>query len=132
MTPVARRALDGDGDLLSRLRLLIEEEAPLWEVPLGGIEYGIDVVRHGPWDPADCSAVLLRWLDAGLLGLYRLRVHDGRVSAGQSLDHAEARLVLSAPQTWGVERSGHTCLFATGRGEGVPDEHWYSVVRHTE
>ncbi|WNV74295.1 hypothetical protein [Geodermatophilus sp. DSM 44513] len=54
----------------------VVEESSLAELPLGvtDVLQGGSVVRHGPWDPAACSAYLLDWLTRGLVELYDMRV----------------------------------------------------------
>ena len=59
-------------DFLNQLQLFAFEEAPLSEIPSGST----DLVRsgrieHRPWLPQDCAAVLVRWFDQGLVGLFR-------------------------------------------------------------
>ena len=66
----------GVDDFVKQLRLSVHEEAPLWEVPLGATEHGERTVTHGPWDGSACSYALGRWLEHGLMGLYRLRPNE--------------------------------------------------------
>ena len=50
----------------------VTEEASLAEVPVGVTDFlgnGGQIV-HGPWEPAKCSAHLLRWLEEGLIELF--------------------------------------------------------------
>jgi hypothetical protein len=59
-------------DFLNQLQLFAFEEAPLSEIPSGST----DLVRsgrieHRPWLLQDCAAVLVRWFDQGLVGLFR-------------------------------------------------------------
>jgi hypothetical protein len=56
------------------MSLAVTEEAYLAELP-AGITDIVDggQVEHGPWEPAACSELLLRWFDRGLIELYDMR-----------------------------------------------------------
>lgn len=56
-------------DLVRQMRLLIAEEAPLWELTHQVTDYygGERTLAHGPWQAADCQQVLGRWFDCGLI-----------------------------------------------------------------
>ncbi len=59
----------GPSDLVRQMRLLIAEQAFLWEFPQQLTDYyGADsTITHGPWRAADCQQVLARWFDCGLI-----------------------------------------------------------------
>ena len=87
-----------DMDLVKHLLLLAEEQASLWEAPQRSVfvhTEGSD--EFGPWSLEECSAVLIRWLDAGLVGLYRTQ-HDADMIEDLPLD--EARAVLRDATLW--------------------------------
>lgn len=54
-------------DLVSQVRVLIAEEAFLWELPQRMTDYygGGKKAVHGPWQAEDCQRILLRWFDCG-------------------------------------------------------------------
>lgn len=56
-------------DLVRQMRILVAEEAFLWELPQGSTDYygGERTVAHGPWRAADCQQVVARWFDCGLI-----------------------------------------------------------------
>jgi len=58
-------------DLIDQMRLAVLEEAPLLQLPRGSTDdpSGRHVV-HGPFEPNDCSTVLLIWFDLGWIELY--------------------------------------------------------------
>src|SRR5690242_21959686 len=56
-------------DLVCHMRLLIAEEAYLWELTKQVTDYygGGRTITHGPWRAADCQQVLARWFAWGLV-----------------------------------------------------------------
>ena len=61
-------------DFEREMYLAVTEEASLAELPVGITDI-VDGgrVEHGPWEPAACSELLLRWFDRGLIELYDMR-----------------------------------------------------------
>lgn len=104
---------DGTGDFYTFPWLLVREvfeESPLHEVPWGGVDYlPSGPRRHGPWDPAHCSEVLVRWLDLGLIELDVRSV--GTSHPPPALEPAEAARVLRDFPRWGLEHypDTHVC-----------------------
>jgi hypothetical protein len=67
-------------DFEQEMYALVVEEASLAEVPrrvVDYVSYGEPVV-HGPWEPAACSAHLLRWFDQGFIELYEVDEGEDR------------------------------------------------------
>lgn len=84
-------------DFLEQMWLLVAEEAGLYEFPTGSVDVLPDGPReHGPWSWEDCSTALARWLEAGLLALYR-RDRDG---LGPDLAIEEGERVLATADEW--------------------------------
>lgn len=86
------------GDFLAELHAAVQEEASLWEVPVGSIDkLPSGEVVHGPWLAQDCARVLSQWLEAGMLALYRCNA-DG--TPGDCLSAEEAKAELGNPDRW--------------------------------
>ncbi len=98
-------------DFRSEMFWAVQEGAFLFELPAGALDYTRDAaVRHGPWESADCSRALMGWFDHGWISLallpeQALRWTPGSISvgAGGVVDRAEARAILSGPDTWTSE-----------------------------
>jgi hypothetical protein len=102
------------------MHLLVHEEAGLWEAPWESTVVGRDFTeRHGPWPPEACSWVLLRWFEAGLLGLYQCRLGDDEP---RDLAADEGRAALIAVEAWAPTIGVY--LFATEAGEAASFEVW--------
>lgn len=109
---VSRMSKGQHADFLEQLRWSALEEAPLWEVPLGCtdlVQGG--PVEHGPWLPGDCSDVLVRWLDEGLIGLFVASPGD----SPEDLETSAARSLLSSPAEWNEDRRTFLCVPDHGR-----------------
>jgi len=124
-TLVIRRA---PSDLVREMRILIAEEAFLWELTEQVTDYhgGGRSVVHGPWQAGDCRRVLLRWFDRGLIQCIadawgktagsREIVHFEHDASWRSraaergqfliLDREDARALLDDPATWDREGAG--------------------------
>jgi hypothetical protein len=93
----AGQAPDRFSEFADEMRLLVAEQAALWEFPLGSVcVIGGTRIRHGPWPQAECADALRIWLDAGLVTLCRFRT-DG---SEPDLSPAEAREALEDPAAW--------------------------------
>jgi hypothetical protein len=89
--------LDQFVDFTNWMRLLVAEQAGLWEFPKGGIELaGGRAVQHGPWRQQDCCAALLIWLDAGLITACRVRPGGSE----PDLPYEDARADLLNADMW--------------------------------
>jgi hypothetical protein len=131
-------------DLVSQMYWNVREESPLWTLPDEITDYlgrGRTVV-HGPFAPADCSRVLLRWFDAGWLDLIAYANHDlwppgtaaewetSAVRQGQFLllAHQDARTLLAAPKEWAdPARGGEVMLCISDEGEEHPQPEWLAA-----
>lgn len=112
---VTEMSVDERDDFYRQLQLLVLEEAPLWEVPLGSRDLlPSGEIVHGPWSIAECAQVLVGWLDEGLIGLYRIRVwgYDD-----ETLTIDEARLILHDTSRWALEGGQSAWLFPTEAGQ---------------
>lgn len=113
--------------LVSHLRLLAHEGAPVWEVPVQAtIVTERQTTVTGPWDPATCSSVLLVWLEAGLIGLYRYTNAERSATVDAAPD--EAYMALSRYEAW-EPGTPSLFFFVTDRGELAPDEEWRRAER---
>jgi hypothetical protein len=116
---------DGRTAVVSHLRLLIDEEASLSEVPARSTIVRSDSVETaGPWDAPTCSTILLRWLRAGLIGLYRA---DATSEAIERLSEAEAFVALDRYEGW-FTRDPVAYLLATETGACASDDEWVSAL----
>jgi hypothetical protein len=112
-------------DFANEMYVFVVEEAYLWELPGGVRDLTADgYLQHGPWRPADCSAALLVWFDAGLLGLLRRWPEEEPV-----LSEPAAEL-LRSPYEW-VQRpdgSMNVALVATDAGLALPAGDWVQAL----
>ncbi len=118
--------IEGDvyDTFVSQMHLLVHEEAGLWETPWESTVVGRDFTeRHGPWPPEACSWVLLRWFEAGLLGLYQCRPGDEKP---RDLAADDARAALVGVKAWAPAMA--VFLFATEAGEAAPFEVWAGIA----
>ena len=58
-------------------------------------------VQHGPWHRRDCSRVLRRWFDAGLIKV--CFVEGWPVEIPPGLPRDQAQQILDHPETWEAE-----------------------------
>jgi hypothetical protein len=89
--------------------------------------------EHGPWEPWDCSRMLVDWLEAGWLSLTAIEEASNGRLAQRRLAHAEARAVLAQPLGW-TEPDGTTPAYeleATDQGYDVftAAPHWAVALR---
>jgi hypothetical protein len=112
-------------DFANEMYVAVAEEAYLWELPTGSCDMEDDgPVQHGPWRPEDCSAALLVWFDAGLLGLLRRWPEDEAVPSEQAAE------LLRSPDEW-VQRpdgSMNVAVVATTAGLAVPADDWVQAL----
>jgi hypothetical protein len=81
-------------------------------------------VVHGPWLPADCAAVLGRWLERGWLALYR------GIEDPAALTAEESSAILADPGHWALgTTTGLVVLTATEAGATVPMLEWLDAAR---
>ena len=123
-------------DFVEQMYLAVAEGSWLWEVPLG-VSDGLGGHEHGPWDPAECSRLLLAWFDAGLVELYADPPDDAprpqNVAEWRTWnsgryplvpDPDAARAVLADPSRWtGGPGDGFLRLAPTDAGM-APDAVW--------
>lgn len=115
---------DFDERLVQHLRLLIAEQAHLWELRADStVVHGDSTEKVGPWSPRLCSLALLRWLDAGFIGLYR----DRPTNEVEDLSVDEAKSALRDVAAW---RPGlpAVLLFETDQGREASDEAWLRAL----
>jgi hypothetical protein len=112
-------------DFANEMYVAVAEEAYLWELPTGSRDMEADGwVQHGPWRPEDCSAALLVWFGAGLLGLLRRWPEEEPVPTEQATE------LLQSPDKW-VQRpdgSMNVAVVATAEGEAVPGDDWVHAL----
>ena len=106
---------------VNEMYVAVAEEAYLWELPTGSCDMeGDGSVQHGPWRPEDCSAALLVWFDAGLLGLLRRWPEEASVPSEQAAE------LLWSPDEWVQRADGsmNVAVVATAAGEAVSVDEW--------
>lgn len=81
---------------------------------------------HGPWPIEACSQLLTAWLQAGLIGIFRVE-SAGEDAIDLSVD--EARAVLADPTAWRPALGLY--LFPTAEGENASAEDWRAVLGDT-
>lgn len=126
--------------LLEQLRLLVIEEGFLYEVPVGVIDhFDGEAVKHGLWPLLECSQVLLAWLEAGLIGVYRQAPTTPRTPEEWQhrlarddeplLPVGEARSVLQAVDRWLAQApEGLVHLRITDVGDVAPPAAWWQAA----
>lgn len=130
-------------DFLWQMKLVVLEEAPLYEIPQGSIDNpGPYAVRHGPWPASTCAAVLKLWYAAGWIGLYFRDPPAGwniapapwrsRVTDSEDLAAEDAYGLLDQPERWILEHAdGHVQPYRTVEGEMTPREQWLEHAMET-
>lgn len=127
----------------SEMYLAVREESALWELPTGSTDLlRSGTVRHGPWAPRDCAAVIRAWMDRGWVELYlpelppswELRparwleraVHRGGFRV---LATADAHDLLDDPTRWAMDdMDGQVCLSCTSTGLMNDEAVWLAAV----
>lgn len=129
-----------DDDFVQQTHLLVLEGSHLFEFPRGSCDLLLSgTVHHGPWDPAECAAVLGRWLAEGWLTLTVDADHAeawgeptwwSRTTASsdrsfRDLDARDAATLLRFPGAWvpGTP-DGNVMVCASDLGEAVPYPYW--------
>jgi hypothetical protein len=111
-------------DFVNDLRLNIEEEGGIWELTWkSSVVLQDRTETRDPWPQEACAWALRRWLDAGLIGLYRLNTSG---PSNDDLTTDEARAVLADATSWRPEFG--VCLFPTDDGASADDEHWRAIL----
>ena len=106
-------------DFLDQLYLRACEEAPLWELPLVSTNhFGGATVEHGPWSPADCAEVLVRWFSRGPVGVFQVSPGD----EPRDLSSVEVARVLGDPTEWRERRD--LFVHVTSRGSRSAISAW--------
>ncbi|MFN8051872.1 MAG: hypothetical protein U0Q22_10570 [Acidimicrobiales bacterium] len=119
--PVSELTAAERADFLAQMRLSAFEEAPLWEIAIGSVDLLTDRrVVHGPWRREDCSAVLVNWAAAGLLGVYRPAIAGQRDDYRLTAD--EATTLLTDTAAWNDHGVGW--LVVTENGERLTCAEW--------
>ena len=130
--PVSEMTADEYRDLISQMHIAVREEAPVWEIELGGVDHVAGGrVTHGPWRRRDCAEVLCRWAQAGLVGIIREEGwppgHNRR-----ELPSSKVQEILSDPDEWPslpVRETGiWWWLVATDRGMATDHDEWVALV----
>jgi hypothetical protein len=125
--PRAVSAMAGEQflDFANEMHVAVAEEAYLWELPRGSRDMEVDgSVQHGPRPPANCSAALLVWFNAGLLWLLRRGPEEEAVPNERVAD------LLRSPEEWvlGPDGSTNVAVVATAAGESVPGDDWVHAL----
>ena len=136
-------AVDDLGDLLSQMAIIVREEAPLHQIPVGTSDgLGDWAVHHGPWPASTCAAILLPWYRAGWIGLYFRDPPEGwevvpaewqsRLTGGEDLAAPDAYELLEHPERWIRHHAdGHVQPYRTLEGEMTPRQEWFEHVAET-
>lgn len=113
---------DEFADFVSQMHLLVLEEAPIWEIPVGSIDrLPSGHVHHGPFDAADCSIVLSIWNERGLMDLWP------RSPTGQRpLARTAASQLLLTPSEWILDAG--LDLAPTDAGQQLARVSWFDLV----
>jgi hypothetical protein len=107
-----------------QMSMLVFEEAGVWEAPSQSTAVRSDSTEiHGPWPSEACSRILLRWFDAGWLGVYRRHPSD---EEPQNLPPDAARAALVAVEDWAPSTA--LFLFPTVAGDAADLDEWRSLV----
>ena len=138
-------------DLVLQTRILIAEEAFLWQLTEQVTDYdGAETtVVRGPWQAGDCQQVLTRWLDCGLINSIatswatKVRsdevVHfeydaDWATRTTQDSQHLvlardDARALLSDPSTWRADGVGAGVMLCESRqAHELPFDDWFDKL----
>lgn len=104
---------------INMLIWLVQDEAePLGYIGGASTENG---VPWGPWPTEDCSEVLQRWYEAGLLRVHRL---DGQLA------DSEAQALLADSAQWAsFGYLPEPFLASTVEGSSRADAYWFDLVR---
>lgn len=124
-TAVSVMTEDEFADCTDQMRLLVSEEAYLWEFPAGSRDLMGDGewLEHGPWRREDCSAAVHVWFDAGLVSLLRRWPEDHLLAT------LDARAVLAVRESWAMTPDGTNCaVAATAAGEALAWDGWRSLL----
>lgn len=129
---MAPDAPDDSGEFYSFTWLLVREvfeEEYLHLVPAGGVD-GLPSGdrRHGPWDPARCSEVLVRWHELGLIELHAGPA-GGQPPTPPRPSRPRWRRPCSATTRAGASDRSSPCARAT-RSSTSPTPGWSSTRRH--
>ena len=138
-------------DLVRQMRILVEEEAFLWEVPQAMTDYhgSGQRITHGPWNPNDCVQILVRWFERNLLDCiatswatlvrsdevvryeYDAAWRARATEVGQHLVLAreDAGALLRDPSTWRKAGVGAgVMLCRTDASDGMSFEEWCDAL----
>lgn len=138
-------------ELVRQMRVLIAEEAFLWELTKQITDYhgGGKTVVHGPRQAADCQRILLRWFDRGLVDCiaaawattkstgeivhyeYSASWRSRATEAGQylTLDRQDARALLGDTATWDPEGIGAGVMLCESQGAGgLSFDEWFDTL----
>ena len=130
-------------DFLWQMEILVLEEAPLYEIPLGSIDDPTGSARrHGPWPASTCAAILKLWYRAGWIGLCFRDPPSGwnvvpaewrsRLADDEDLASHDAHDLLEHPDRWVLGHAdGHVQPYRTVEGEVTPRELWFEHVIET-
>jgi hypothetical protein len=133
------------------MRLLVAEEAPLWELTQQVTDYlgSGRTVAHGPWSADDCRQILGRWFECGLVECIAVSwatkvrsdevVHyeydaDWRTRAterGQYLVLArdDAGALLADPGTWRADGIGAAVMLCeSDQAAGLSFDAWFDTL----
>lgn len=124
-TPIALMTSEEYRDFVNQMHVLVGEWSPLVTAPGGSVDWLPDgPVVHGPWLREECAALLVEWLDAGLLAL-QSDWTGGPTSV--QLRTVDARALLLAPDTWDAPEVENVGLRTTDRV--APWQEWFRVLR---
>ncbi len=129
-----------DDDFVQETHLFVLEGSRLFEFPMGSRDLlSSGTVHHGPWDPAECAAVLGSWLAKGWLTLTVDADHAEALGEAtwwsrttvasdpnfRDLDARDAATLLLFPGKWlpGTP-DGNVMVCTSDVGEAVPYPDW--------
>lgn len=130
-------------DFLWQMEILVLEEAPLYEIPQGWIDYPWGSARrHGPWPASTCAAILKLWYQAGWIGLHFKDPPPGwnvipaewqsRLADDEDLAAQDAYGLLEQSERWNLGHAdGHVQPYRTVEGERTPRDQWFEHVIET-
>ena len=120
--PVSLPKVSVAADFVNEMYLATVEECLLVELASGTVDMEPSgPVRHGPWDPSDCAAVLLVWLTLGWVELER--PFDG----DSVLSNAETESILRASDSW-AQRAPGLCLAQSVAGAAQAYDAWIAAI----